>query len=290
MRRKVRPKAKRYGPSRMLGCTFRLCEWLDQLAFLAHALSLGLERLRLDAKRLRDPLPPGSKRDGDVLAQLIGGFPHLEGIQRGFSPDRLIEGDGEGQRQALNQLLLYEVCAAFERWTAEMAVLMVLPESTLRDLKKNFRGRKVESALQFPESAAVILSGLVKVAPKDQPPGLKPLLKIFKKSIARAKGGQAARYPIPVRFRLLLLGHLQIYRAHKELRNCLVHSDLKVSKSFAEARAVLDEIRPSDMGLKELPRLVPMKEGDSATVSLRGVFGLMQIVRRVALIFDGYAN
>ena len=51
-----------------------------------------------------------------------------------------------------------------------------------------------------------------------------------------------------------------------------------------------DALDPFSLGLKEFPTLDPMKAGDPATVSLRGTFGLMQVVGRCAEIIDGYAN
>ncbi len=279
---------------RTLACTVRFYDWLDELAFLGHALSLGLERLRHDATTIRATLPSSTQRDNQVLERLRAGFPHSEAVKRGFSPDQLVDGDADQHRQSLNQLLLFEVCAAFERWATDISSVVLLPSVVIKPLRKRFNCKTseaaLEKALQFPDSADVVVAALAKVAPKGTPPGLPPLRQSFRKAIIRAKGGDAARFQTTVRFRTLLRGHLTVYRAHKELRNCLVHSSKHVGDRFATARAAHDGVDAAGIGLKELPKLGPVNAGDAATVSLRGVFGLMQVVRRAAEIIDGYAN
>lgn len=276
---------------RMLDCTVSLCAWLKELAFLGHVLSLGLDRLRRDAEAIRAVMPVTPQRDNAVLKELTAGLAHAEAIQRGFSPNQLIDGDAGAYDQSLNRLLLFETCAAYERWATEMADVLVLPAGVAQQLKQApFKCKSIASAMQFPGAAVFLVAALAKVAPKSQPPGLVPLKAHFKRAIIRAKGSGAARFRTPVRFRDLLRGYLTIYRAHKELRNGLVHATVKVDAKFEAAREAYDSVKPTNIGMKELPQLVPVKAGDPATVTLRGVFGLMQVVERAATIIDGYAN
>ena len=235
---------------------------------LIHATSVAMTSLRREIKgyeaELRD------RADDPIIRQRLlplGGDP--EGIQQGFSPLAFARGDWLDQRSLLARLFLFETCSAYEQWT----------QSIGPHIHAKLRSTPQPKTLQFPETARQLVARLDRVTPTPS------TVVAYRKRFAKSADETLANLrPNPELIEQLLL----VFRAHKTLRNCLIHIAQTVDTAFENDRKVADKVSPRLIGMAELPRLIPVTAGDGGEVSLRGVIGLTGLVERAARLVDAY--
>lgn len=132
--------------------------------------------------------------------------------------------------------------------------------------------------LQSPAGKSVI-------AELEQVAGGEPAVPAFRKRFAKSADVPLAALPSnPDLFESLLA----VFRAHKELRNCLIHESRVANAPYAKAWTVASAQSAAHIGMAELPGLLPQSSGDPAQVSLRRVLGLAGLVEPAARLVDAY--
>ena len=82
--------------------------------------------------------------------------------------------------------------------------------------------------------------------------------------------------------------YMLMYRYFKELRNCYMHHNGKATDRVVNA---YDEYKKAvtcknDIDAEELPEIVEPKLGDKVKITIRGVIGFSQFLRRIIIISD----
>ena len=84
-----------------------------------------------------------------------------------------------------------------------------------------------------------------------------------------------------------LENYMLLYRYYKEARNCYMHHNATASQDVVNAyNNFLPIATLSDLDTKEVPIIIPPVLGHSLKLSLRGVIGFSQFVRRILIIAD----
>lgn len=84
-----------------------------------------------------------------------------------------------------------------------------------------------------------------------------------------------------------LENYMLLYRYYKEARNCYMHRNIIASQNVVGAyNHYLPIATLSDLDTKEVPIIVPPVLGQPLKLSLRGVIGFSQFVRRILIITD----
>lgn len=84
-----------------------------------------------------------------------------------------------------------------------------------------------------------------------------------------------------------LENYLLLYRYYKEARNCYMHRNFVASQDVIDAyNAYLPVASLSALDAEEVPIIIPPILGQPVRLSLRGVIGFSQFVRRILIIAD----
>lgn len=84
-----------------------------------------------------------------------------------------------------------------------------------------------------------------------------------------------------------LENYMLCYRFFKEARNCYMHHNFVASQQLIDAyNAFLPIATISDLDVAEVPIIIPPILGQRVELSLRGVIGFSQLVRRIIIISD----
>lgn len=86
-----------------------------------------------------------------------------------------------------------------------------------------------------------------------------------------------------------LENYMLLYRYYKEARNCYMHRNFTSSQEIVDAyTAFLPKATLMDLDTEEVPVIISPVAGQSVHLSLRGVIGFSQFVRRIIIISDTY--
>lgn len=86
-----------------------------------------------------------------------------------------------------------------------------------------------------------------------------------------------------------LENYLVLYRYFKEARNCYMHHNFTASQAVVDAYNAFSVIAtPSQLDAAEVPVIISPVVGEKVHLSLRGVIGFSQFVRRILIISDTY--
>jgi hypothetical protein len=89
------------------------------------------------------------------------------------------------------------------------------------------------------------------------------------------------------RYSLTALNNQMIeYRLFKEIRNTMMHNRGIADARVVRAYSAVSAITASDLGVKEVPQMVPLILGNPVAPTLRSVIGLGDIILRVAASID----
>lgn len=173
-----------------------------------------------------------------------------------------IEQSWEQQQHEFAGFLLVNCFAVYEGWIA--SVLKAIGAHSVKAAKD----------LQFPDS------------PKS---GVLATLKLLTSTESQVV--KAAFYDTLVKHERYNLAHLQnllwCYRFYKECRNSIIHSngiaDQKAKDAF-DAFSVVASTH--DLGVKEVPEHFPVSVGKRVQLSLRGVVGFSDVLRRLIATLD----
>lgn len=84
-----------------------------------------------------------------------------------------------------------------------------------------------------------------------------------------------------------LENYMLLYRYYKEARNCYMHHNISASQEVVDAyNNFLPVASLSDLDVKEVPIIIPPVLNQPVKLSLRGVIGFSQFVRRILIIAD----
>lgn len=84
-----------------------------------------------------------------------------------------------------------------------------------------------------------------------------------------------------------LENYMLLYRYYKEARNCYMHHNVSASQEVVDAyNNYLPVATLTDLDTKEVPIIIPPVLGQPVKLSLRGVIGFSQFVRRILIIAD----
>lgn len=87
----------------------------------------------------------------------------------------------------------------------------------------------------------------------------------------------------------LLDNYMLCYRYFKEARNCFMHKNRTADDKICSAySSYLTVATCSQLDLKETPEVIPPQKGKTVGLSLRGVIGFSEILRRIIAISDLY--
>jgi len=82
--------------------------------------------------------------------------------------------------------------------------------------------------------------------------------------------------------------YMLMYRYFKELRNCYMHNNVITNNRVVTTyNNYISSVKsPSDVAVVELPEIYPPVQGQKVKISIRGVIGFSQIIRRIIIISD----
>lgn len=83
-----------------------------------------------------------------------------------------------------------------------------------------------------------------------------------------------------------LENYLWVYRYFKECRNALLHSTGTIDAKVAQAYSQIQLLSANDIDVQEFPQFFGGTIGDPLQVSLRGVVGFAQILRKIVSVVD----
>ena len=180
----------------------------------------------------------------------------------------------EDQQSYLARILLIEIMSIYEGWCSRIRHSVGLPAGRIR---KNF-----EKWIQFPDtdSAGIATNEGIGRALAEVNSGLSPFLTTcMVPSLRRVSkcGSQGVVH---------LNRYLIVYRYFKEMRNCISHSNSTVSSLAVDWHKRASALSPTDLGIKEVPRMLRPIEGDPAVLSLRGVVGMSDVIIRLLTTLD----
>lgn len=79
---------------------------------------------------------------------------------------------------------------------------------------------------------------------------------------------------------------LKAYRCFKEYRNALMHGNGIANQKCVDDYLVYSTLTLSDLGVSEVPKVIPPSLGKSVSLSLRGVVGFSEIILRLVATLD----
>lgn len=80
---------------------------------------------------------------------------------------------------------------------------------------------------------------------------------------------------------------LMCYRVFKEMRNCYMHNGSVVNENLQDAYIEFLEVATTTaLDVPEVPRVIAPQNGEKVKLSLRGVIGFAEIVRKMLIIVD----
>ena len=83
--------------------------------------------------------------------------------------------------------------------------------------------------------------------------------------------------------------YMLLYRFFKEARNCYMHHSFVASKDIVDAYTNYSQnVAFGDLDAAEAPVIIPPVLGHPVRLSIRGVIGFSQFVRRILIISDAY--
>lgn len=166
-----------------------------------------------------------------------------------------------GQQEQFASFLLGSLCATFEAWCDDIARPF------------NVNGK----ALQFPSDPADPNRGIGPALAKMRAFTSSSLQGAFRPALIKSPA-----YALPQ-----LENLLRCYRYFKEVRNALMHSGGRATARTSEAYLLFAPVAtPIALGLKEVPEHTPVSVGAKVKLSLRGVVGLSDALRRIMLTVD----
>jgi len=172
----------------------------------------------------------------------------------------------DDQRCTFARVLLVNLCAVYESWTAQ--VLTVL----------GARCKAKEDDLQYPD-----------LTTRGKRRGVSAAITAI--TAAESPVIKASIYPSLQRNERYALKHIQAlmlcYRYFKECRNTFIHQngipDQRTENAFAAFRTVATT---AQLGMKEVPEHYPIDQQHAVQISLRGVVGFSDVILRLIATLD----
>lgn len=175
-----------------------------------------------------------------------------------------VEKEWSEQMNQFARFLLVDICAMYEGWLEA-----VLGEVGLSSHVKQ---------CQFPTTTT--------------PRGLKGV-GAFLAAVSKSESSitKAAFYPVlsarSAKWKTSLEPMLLCYRYFKEIRNTWIHGGGVANQKVIDCHAAFSSVASTtDLGVKEVPEHLCPVIGQPIQVSMRGIVGLSDIVRRIILVLD----
>lgn len=167
----------------------------------------------------------------------------------------------EDQEFNVTKSLLVNLIACYEEWCEMILTELNMPQNQI--------GRKSKE-LQFPSSCRATIAQICT-------PQSAVLPVAFHSAYAKVNNDSDLAH---------LENYLWVYRYFKECRNALLHSTGTIDAKVAQAYSQIQAFSPNDVDVQEFPQISGGALGDPLHVSLRGVVGFAQILRKIVSIID----
>jgi hypothetical protein len=195
---------------------------------------------------------------------LHGRFVYGSGIQSANLQRACIELTWDEQQAEFAKFVLFNVFAIYEGWLA-----LTLAEIGMSSLGKD---------LQFPTSTGA--SGAIR--------GLgNALAQIRSNTSSMLKDAFYVELTAHPKNSLPKIENLlKAYRCFKEYRNTLMHGGGNANQKCVDDYREYSTLTTSDLGISEVPKVIPPSLGRPVSLSLRGVVGFSEIVQRLVATLD----
>jgi len=218
----------------------------------------ALWNLRWQVRGISEVLPSVTKET------LHGRFIAGSGIHSANLQRACIELSWEEQQAQFAKFVLFNLFAIYEGWLA-----LTLTEIGMISLDKN---------LQFPTSRTA--SGTTR--------GLgTALAELHRHASSMLKNAFYADLTAHPKNSLPKMENLlKAYRCFKEYRNALMHGGGIANQHCVDAYLEYSTLTASDLGISEVPKVIPPSLGKQVSLSLRGVVGFSEIILRLVATLD----